>query len=94
MALAKKKELESTSQKAEEKPAEKIKKIEEKPATAENEQANAELDKLMKAPTNIEMVTNNTEKTQAKKKGKLVGRNDPCPCGSGKKYKNCCGKDA
>ena len=24
---------------------------------------------------------------------KKVGRNDPCPCGSGKKYKNCCGKD-
>lgn len=23
-----------------------------------------------------------------------VGRNDPCPCGSGKKYKNCCGKKA
>lgn len=23
---------------------------------------------------------------------KKVGRNDPCPCGSGKKYKNCCGK--
>ena len=22
-----------------------------------------------------------------------VGRNDPCPCGSGKKYKNCCGKE-
>ena len=22
-----------------------------------------------------------------------IGRNDPCPCGSGKKYKNCCGKD-
>jgi len=21
-----------------------------------------------------------------------VGRNDPCPCGSGKKYKRCCGK--
>ncbi|MBQ1778864.1 MAG: SEC-C domain-containing protein [Acidaminococcaceae bacterium] len=21
-----------------------------------------------------------------------MGRNDPCPCGSGKKYKNCCGK--
>jgi preprotein translocase subunit SecA len=28
------------------------------------------------------------EKRQAKK----VGRNDPCPCGSGKKYKKCCGK--
>lgn len=26
-------------------------------------------------------------------KSKTVGRNDPCPCGSGKKYKNCCGKD-
>jgi preprotein translocase subunit SecA len=26
------------------------------------------------------------------KVGKKVGRNEPCPCGSGKKYKNCCGK--
>ena len=26
------------------------------------------------------------------RKGKKVGRNDPCPCGSGKKYKNCCGR--
>lgn len=25
--------------------------------------------------------------------GPEIGRNDPCPCGSGKKYKNCCGKD-
>jgi len=31
-----------------------------------------------------------TTKTQAK--SKKVGRNDPCPCGSGKKYKQCCGK--
>jgi len=23
-----------------------------------------------------------------------VGRNQPCPCGSGKKYKHCCGKNA
>jgi preprotein translocase subunit SecA len=23
-------------------------------------------------------------------RGQRVGRNDPCPCGSGKKYKNCC----
>ncbi len=31
--------------------------------------------------------------TQGKKgKGKKVGRNAPCPCGSGKKYKRCCGK--
>ncbi|HIT13486.1 MAG TPA: SEC-C domain-containing protein [Candidatus Scatomonas merdigallinarum] len=25
-------------------------------------------------------------------KGKKIGRNDPCPCGSGKKYKYCCGR--
>ena len=32
--------------------------------------------------------------TNFTKKGKQsIGRNDPCPCGSGKKYKNCCGKD-
>lgn len=27
-------------------------------------------------------------------KGKKIGRNEPCPCGSGKKYKHCCGKTA
>jgi preprotein translocase subunit SecA len=27
------------------------------------------------------------------RKAKKVGRNDPCPCGSGKKYKKCCGRD-
>ena len=26
------------------------------------------------------------------RKPKKVGRNEPCPCGSGKKYKKCCGK--
>jgi len=26
--------------------------------------------------------------------GQKVGRNDPCPCGSGKKFKNCCGKSS
>ena len=25
--------------------------------------------------------------------GVKVGRNDPCPCGSGKKFKKCCGKN-
>ncbi|WP_138159353.1 preprotein translocase subunit SecA [Peptoniphilus catoniae] len=27
------------------------------------------------------------------RKSKKIGRNDPCPCGSGKKYKNCCGRN-
>ncbi|MBQ1670212.1 MAG: SEC-C domain-containing protein, partial [Treponema sp.] len=26
--------------------------------------------------------------------GRKIGRNEPCPCGSGKKFKNCCGKNA
>jgi len=36
----------------------------------------------------------NKEKTQetVKRDAPKIGRNDPCPCGSGKKYKNCCGK--
>lgn len=33
------------------------------------------------------------EKPAQQKTDKIVGRNDPCPCGSGKKYKKCCGKD-
>ena len=32
------------------------------------------------------------EKKAPKKAQPKVGRNDPCPCGSGKKYKNCCGR--
>jgi len=32
------------------------------------------------------------QKQPLKVAGKKVGRNDPCPCGSGKKYKKCCGK--
>ena len=36
-----------------------------------------------------------TEKAQPKvNKTEKVGRNDPCPCGSGLKYKKCCGKDS
>ena len=34
----------------------------------------------------------NTPHTTIKNNGPQVGRNDLCPCGSGKKYKNCCGK--
>lgn len=34
--------------------------------------------------------THNSSKTIVK--GEKIGRNEPCPCGSGKKYKKCCGK--
>ena len=39
------------------------------------------------------VITNDGKDTvKTSKKSDKVGRNDPCPCGSGKKYKNCCGK--
>ena len=34
-----------------------------------------------------------TDTKQPIRKGKKIGRNDPCPCGSGKKYKHCCGRN-
>ena len=45
----------------------------------------------------VNMSTNNAGSSEPEKKepvrvGKKIGRNEPCPCGSGKKYKNCCGK--
>ncbi len=39
------------------------------------------------------VITNDGKDTiKTSKKSNKIGRNDPCPCGSGKKYKNCCGK--
>ncbi len=36
---------------------------------------------------------NSVPQEPVKNTDKKIGRNDPCPCGSGKKYKNCCGRD-
>ena len=44
---------------------------------------------------NQHLFTPNFQKIETYRREKpKVGRNDPCPCGSGKKYKKCCGKDA
>mgnify|MGYP006408968779 CR=1 FL=1 len=62
----------------------------------QNKQATTEV----KSSVNAFQATQN-KKSQVKQEvaskikddsGKKVGRNDPCPCGSGKKYKKCCGK--
>jgi preprotein translocase subunit SecA len=49
-----------------------------------------------KKPSDVVSEAAAATEAQAKSKpvrtGPKVGRNDPCPCGSGKKYKNCCGK--
>ena len=39
--------------------------------------------------TDLEILLNWPKPVEVEKK---VGRNEPCPCGSGKKYKKCCGK--
>ena len=46
--------------------------------------------------TNVNAVKNASESKPEpiRNSSPKVGRNDPCPCGSGKKYKNCCGKNA
>ncbi|WP_315329659.1 YchJ family metal-binding protein, partial [Treponema socranskii] len=36
--------------------------------------------------------TGKLKTTTIRREGKKIGRNDPCPCGSGKKYKQCCGR--
>ena len=43
--------------------------------------------------TNLEQAKAAGGPSGPKRVQKQVGRNDPCPCGSGKKYKNCCGRD-
>ena len=53
----------------------------------------AELQKIpaLKKEEKRDLITNENGAQIPKKAAKTVGRNDLCPCGSGKKYKNCCG---
>ena len=43
--------------------------------------------------TNMPNKTSESKPQPIVNDGPKIGRNDPCPCGSGKKYKNCCGKN-
>ncbi|MFC1979470.1 preprotein translocase subunit SecA [Chloroflexota bacterium] len=45
-----------------------------------------------RAPVATQAGASGGEKQRQKAEGKKVGRNAPCPCGSGKKYKHCCGR--
>lgn len=50
--------------------------------------------KIVQQPEERKMYENQGEEAVKKpvKVGDKIGRNDPCPCGSGKKYKKCCGR--
>jgi len=45
------------------------------------------------AAMNAALAASQSKKTSVKRDEPKTGRNDPCPCGSGKKYKKCCGKN-
>ena len=58
-------------------------------------QANLEREAVVKDAKAVSGKEENTKKKPiVKSSEQKVGRNDPCPCGSGKKYKNCCGRNA
>ncbi len=52
--------------------------------------------RVVERPEERKMIVNQGEEAEKKpvKVGDKIGRNDPCPCGSGKKYKKCCGQNA
>ena len=56
----------------------------------------AEIRQNIERKENTKKITTNDSEDKVEKKKpkktKKVGRNDPCPCGSGRKYKQCCGK--
>jgi preprotein translocase subunit SecA len=54
--------------------------------------AEKENESSIKNVTTNEGATDGTVKREPVKAEKKIGRNEPCPCGSGKKYKQCCGK--
>ena len=50
---------------------------------------------IERKPQEKKLLTNDNDDTPVKKRPvrkQKIGRNDPCPCGSGRKYKQCCGK--
>ena len=53
---------------------------------------NGELFTLERFPPNAEEEAQLVSGQPVVREGAKVGRNDPCPCGSGKKYKNCHGQ--
>lgn len=49
--------------------------------------------KVESMPSKKEALVPDAGKVLPFRSGTIIGRNDPCPCGSGKKYKNCCGRN-
>jgi len=64
-------------------------------AAREKRQADAAKGKISGLPDKTPTESRGRGRVEpVRRSGAKIGRNDPCPCGSGKKYKNCCGKEA
>jgi len=66
-------------------------------AKRQNDRLLGERSKRTRSKEDIEAeeeLVKKTDKVEPIRADKEPGRNDPCPCGSGKKYKKCCGKTA
>ncbi len=64
------------------------------------QEGRGEMENTVQNAPNVDATQNQPQQQEVKEKqepirvGDKIGRNDPCPCGSGKKFKNCHGKDA
>jgi len=62
----------------------------------ERKQKLSELAKRARSKDDVaaeEKLLKDSKKTEPLRAAEAVGRNDPCPCGSGKKHKKCCGAE-
>ena len=50
-------------------------------------------EKILSAETRTELYKKQKASGTVRRQGHKIYPNDPCPCGSGKKYKKCCGKN-
>ena len=63
------------------------------PTKEELENRKRFMDGVVERISKREEIEKEYKKSKTIVKGDRIGRNDPCTCGSGKKYKKCCGKD-
>jgi preprotein translocase subunit SecA len=67
--------------------------VDEKKA-AEEQERRQRRQQMMMSQQQASAASGGVDVTQVKRDAPKVGRNDPCPCGSGKKYKKCHGVNA
>ena len=70
-----------------------VARVEVAKATSEGFEGQRQSGKTVRLSANSQ-TGNNVPRRAPVVKGKKIERNDPCPCGSGKKYKKCCGASA